>query len=139
MEFDSSPQGQPVSLSVVPPEDRELATETMDRFRMLMQQSGYEIDELRMAFANMGLTTLVRSDLAPKDVLTLIRSVKEVATLMGVDTGAVPQKQVIDEESIIDAINPKIEGLLEAIERGNNAAGDEPTRAGTAATAYSEV
>ena len=104
-----------------------------------MQQSGYEIDELRMAFANMGLTTLVRSDLAPKDVLTLIRSVKEVATLMGVDTGAVPQKQVIDEESIIDAINPKIEGLLEAIERGNNAAGDEPTRAGTAATAYSEV
>ena len=139
MEFDSSPQGQPVSLSVVPAEDRELATETMDRFRMLMQQSGYEIDELRMAFANMGLTTLVRSDLAPKDVLTLVRSVKEVATLMGVDTGAVPQKQVIDEESIIDAINPKIEGLLEAIERGNYAAGDEPTRAGTTATAYSEV
>ena len=139
MEFDSSPQGQPVSLSVVPAEDRELATETMDRFRMLMQQSGYEIDELRMAFANMGLTTLVRSDLAPKDVLTLVRSVKEVAALMGVDTGAVPQKQVIDEESIIDAINPKIEGLLEAIERGNYAAGDEPTRAGTTATAYSEV
>ena len=140
MDGDTTRKGEPVALSVLSAEDQALAAEIVARFRDLSLDAGYELDPLRMAFAGMGLAALIRTDIGPDSVLKTIRSIREVASLMGVETGAVSKKTVTEETgALIDAINPRLEGLLEAIERGHGATGDEHSGARGPLTAYQEM
>ena len=137
MDVDSTGQGQPVSLSVLSTEDQALVADAVAHFETLSKDAGYDVDPLRMAFASMGIAALIRQDQTPDQCLKKIRSIREVAELMGVETSAVTRKDISTEPGdIIDAINPKLEGLLEAIERGNDAAADEHSGAGATPPAY---
>ena len=94
-----------------------------------------------MTFAGMAVSMLTRTDMTPAEMSRSIQAIRDAASLMGVDSKPVRIAKKLEEQDsdlIVDAINPRIEGLLEAIERGNDAT-DEPTGAGTAPTTYQEV
>jgi len=138
---DQGTQGQQVDLSVIRSPNQELAASAVTRFRQLAAEAGYDIDDLRMTFAGMAISALVRDDMSPADIAKTIGAIRDAAALMGVDSKPVDIRRRAEAEAdlIIDAINPKIEGLLDAIERGRHASEAEPEGTGTTATAYSEV
>lgn len=141
MADDTEGEGEQVELSVIRSPDQGLAAETVARFRELAIEAGYDVDELRMTFAGMALSALIRDDLSPSDIGKSISAIREVASLMGVDTKPLDLRKRAEQEAdlIIDAINPRIEGLLDAIERGKHAAETESEGAGGSTTAYTEV
>jgi len=130
-----------LSVSVLTPSAQVPAAMTVNRFRMLAEEAGYELDELRMAFAGMALTYLMRDDLSATDVHKSIASIRDVASLMGVDSKPIDARKRAQQDAdlIIDAINPRIEGLLDAIERGRHASEIDDPGAGLAAASYEEV
>jgi len=138
---DQETQGQQVDLSVIRSPNQELAASAVAQFRQLASESGYDIDDLRMTFAGMAISALVRDDMSPSDISKTIGAIRDAAALMGVDSKPLDVRRRAEAEAdlIIDAINPRIEGLLDAIERGKNAAEAEPEGAGVTATAYSKV
>jgi hypothetical protein len=141
MDDDEGTTRESVALSVMGAEDRALAADTVARFRALAIDAGYDIDDLRMTFAGMAVSMLTRTDMTPAEMSRSIQAIRDAASLMGVDSKPVRIAKKLEEQDsdlIVDAINPRIEGLLEAIERGNDAT-DEPTGAGTAPTTYQEV
>ena len=114
---------KPAALTLLRGSDEQLE-QTVEHFWQLAEAGGYDIDGLRMAFAAMALKTLSRTDIDPHAMRMCIAAISDTAKLMGVDTKPVTKRMELDEqgtEAIIDAINPRIEGLLEAIERGNEA------------------
>ena len=141
MDDDEGTTRESVALSVMGAEDRALAADTVARFRALAIDAGYDIDDLRMTFAGMAVSMLTRTDMTPAEMSRSIQAIRDAASLMGVDSKPVRIAKKLEEQDsdlIVDAINPRIEGLLKAIERGNDAT-DEPTGAGTAPTTYQEV
>tara|TARA_Y100000310_G_C20554704_1_gene749926 strand:+ start:736 stop:1113 length:378 start_codon:yes stop_codon:yes gene_type:complete len=122
-------------------EDRAMAADTVARFRALAVDAGYDIDDLRMTFAGMAVSMLTRTDMSPAEMSRSIQAIRDAASLMGVDSKPVRVSKKLEDQDadlIVDAINPRIEGLLEAIERGNDAT-DEPAGAGDTPTTYQEV
>ena len=138
---DEETPGQRVDLSVIRSPNQELAASAVAQFRKLASESGYDIDDLRMTFAGMAIAALVRDEMSPSDIAKTIGAIREAAALMGVDSKPLDVRRRAEAEAdlIIDAINPRIEGLLAAIERGKHAAEAEPEGAGSTATAYAEV
>lgn len=142
MADDKSTERESVSLSTMSADDQALATETVARFRALAADAGYDIDDLRMTFAGMAVSMLMRTDMSPNDMSRSIQAIRDAASLMGVDSKPVQVRKKLEDQDadlIVDAINPRIEGLLEAIERGNDATENEHSGAGTPPTAYQEV
>ena len=141
MDDDTSTAGEAGALSVMGAEDRALAADTVARFRALAIDAGYDIDDLRMTFAGMAVSMLTRTDMSPTEMSRSIQAIRDAASLMGVDSKPVKVSKKLEDQDadlIVDAINPRIEGLLEAIERGNDAT-DESAGAGVAPTTYQEV
>jgi len=138
---DEETQGQQVDLSVIRSPNQELAASAVAQFRQLASESGYDIDDLRMTFAGMAISALVRDDMSPSDISKTIGAIRDAAALMGVDSKPLDVRRRAEAEAdlIIDAINPRIEGLLDAIERGKNASEAEHEGTGSTATAYAEV
>jgi len=143
VESDTAAERESIALSVssLEPSAQVPAAMTVGRFRALAEDAGYELDELRMTFAGMALTVLMRDDLRPNDKQREIASIRDVASLMGIDSKPVDVRRKAQQEAdlIIDAINPRIEGLLDAIERGSNAAENDDPGAGITPTAYEAV
>jgi len=142
MDGDTGTERESVSLSTLSAEDTLMAAETVARFRSLADTAGYDIDDLRMTFAGMAISVLSRTDMSPADMSRTVQTIRDTAALMGVDSKPVKIRKKLEEQDadlIVDAINPRIEGLLEAIERGNDATEDEPEGARVTPTAYTEV
>ena len=142
MDGDTSAERESVEISTLSAEDTLMAAETVARFRALADTAGYDIDDLRMTFAGMAISVLSRTDMSPADMSRTVQTIRDTAALMGVDSRPVKIRKKLEEQDadlIVDAINPRIEGLLEAIERGNDAAEDESEGARTTTTAYTEV
>ncbi len=141
MDDDQGTTRESVALSVMGAEDRAMAADTVARFRALAVDAGYDIDDLRMTFAGMAVSMLTRTDMSPAEMSRSIQAIRDAASLMGVDSKPVRVSKKLEDQDadlIVDAINPRIEGLLEAIERGNDAT-DEPAGAGDTPTTYQEV
>lgn len=142
MDGDTGTERESVELSTLSAEDTLMAAETVARFRALADTAGYDIDDLRMTFAGMAISVLSRKDMSPADMSRTVQTIRDTAALMGVDSKPVNIRKKIEEQDadlIVDAINPRIEGLLEAIERGHDATEDESAGARTTTTAYTEV
>jgi len=142
MDGDTGTERESVELSTLSAEDTLMAAETVARFRALADTAGYDIDDLRMTFAGMAISILSRKDMSPADMSRTVQTIRDTAALMGVDSKPVKIRKKLEEQDadlIVDAINPRIEGLLEAIERGNDATEDEPEGARVTPTAYTEV
>ncbi len=143
MESDTQAERESIALSVsgLPASAQVPAAMTVNRFRMVAEAAGYDLDELRMAFAGMALTVLMSDDMRSSDKQREISSIRDVAALYGVDSKPIDARKKAQESAdlIIDAINPRIEGLLEAIERGYDATENESSGAGIAPTAYEEM
>ena len=127
-------------VSIMSSADESLSGQAIDRFQKLAEDAGYDIDALRMAFSSMAISTLCRADMSPNEISRTIQAIRDTAALMGVDSSPITRKmkEQQDADLIINAINPKIEGLLEAIERGKHAEAFDGG-AEAPATAYSEV
>ena len=127
-------------ISVLPMSDDSIPGQAIDRFSRVAEEAGYDIDALRMEFSKMAIRTLCREDLSPNEISRTIQAIRDTASLMGVDSSPISRKMKDQQDAdlIINAINPKIEGLLEAIERGKHAEAFDGG-AEAPATAYSEV
>ena len=133
-------EGHDSPMSILAAADNPITGQAISRFKQLAEEAGYDLDPFRMAFGSLAISALCRADLTPNEVARTIQAIRDTASLMGVDSNPVARKSVSHEaEQIIDAINPKIEGLLEAIERGKHASEAFDGRTETTATAYESV